>query len=540
MKSTEKMLNHIKAGCCYFYCQSSQPNNTVSDISEVVLNYCKEESSIRVWDLEGVKIPIYKTFEGGIRELAYAIDVESGGQIGDPMAVLSPLLEDKTERGVDKVPPWRFVIAKNFHWFLRNDYNSIEKQLVQIFQNRSEIYSSPGNRKVFIIVGDKPYSEAIPIELQKEFKSIIFDLPTEEEIEKLYTFIVESASKNPKFKVPDDKQKEKIISSAKGLTKKEVVETFSYSIITDKGDFNHLTVSEIRGEEINQTPGLTIGKHNKSYKSLIGLDILKQHIKDTIDDPEAKGVLIVGVAGTGKTHLSQSIAGEFDRLCIEWEFAQMMGSGLVGQAENAQAKAIEIVKANANSKAPIVLLMDEIEKGLSGMGSGNQAGAYGGGTTVRSNSQTLKFMSDEEASRGIYRIATCNNIRQLPPEWVRLGRWDAIFFTDLPNEEERKAILKFYIEEYNQKLKDEGSNFVIKNSSPDMEDWTGAEIKELIKMAKMKKRQLKEVAMFITPISKVMADEVKYLREWRVGRTVPASTSLASKEEVKALRNLEI
>jgi len=540
MKSVEKMLNHVKAGTCYFYCQTSQPNYTVKDISEALMEYRNSESSIKIWDLESVKVPTVKKFENGSKELVLANDEGFEGQQGDPMAVLSPLLEDVNDREVDKVSSYRFVIAKNFHWYMKDDYGSINKELVQVFQNRSDIYSSRESRKTLIIVGDRSYSEAIPAELQKEFKSIVFNLPTEQEIEKLYDFIVDSAKANPKFKVPADEDKEKIISSAKGLTKKEVIEAFSYAIITDKGDFNHLTVSEIRGEEINQTAGLTIGKHNKSYESLVGLDILKQHIKDTIDSQEAKGVLIVGVAGTGKTHLAQSIAGEFDRLCIEWEFAQMMGSGLVGQAENAQSKAIEVVKANSNSKAPIVLLMDEIEKGLSGMGGGSQAGASDGGTTARSNSQSLKFMSDEDACKGIFRVATCNNIRQLPPEWVRLGRWDAIFFTDLPNEEEREAIVKLYIKEYNAKLKVEGSKHIIKNDLPNMEDWTGAEIKELVKMAAIKKRQLKEVAMFITPISKVMKEDIEYLREWRVGRTVSASSSLSTPEEKKALRNLEI
>jgi hypothetical protein len=428
---------------------------------------------------------------------------------------LFPMLENIKD-GADSVPPGQVIIAKNFNWFLTDDYGNFDKAKVAWLLNRSSKFSSPALRKVLIIVGNVPFDKAIPDVLKREFARIGFDLPTEEEIEEIYNFITESARGNPKFKEPTEKEKRRIISGARGLTHSEIIKVFSYSIVKNVGVFDPKTVEELRAEEINSTPGLSIRHYDKKLEDLQGYEIAKEIVDEWIDDPDAKGILLLGPAGVGKTHFCQSLAGHYDRLIIEVEFAQLMGEGLVGQAEKAMKKALDVIAANANPSAPIIVFIDEIEKGLAGTsGAGASSGVSDGGTTDRSNAQFLKFLSDARP-KGIYFVASCNDIERLPAAYVRAERWDtAPIFVDLPNKDEREAILAHYKKVYK-----------VEASPKDMTGWSGAEIKAWCKLAAKKAEKGKpvnEADELIVPVSKTMAREIEYLLKWKEGRTVPAS-----------------
>lgn len=174
----------------------------------------------------------------------------------------------------------------------------------------------------------------------------------------------------------------------------------------------------------------------------------------------------------------------------------------------------------------------EIEKGLAGTsGAGNSGGARDGGTTDRSNAQFLKFLSDARP-KGIYIVASCNDIERLPAAYVRAERWDtAPIFVDLPNREEQAAILKHY-----QKV------FSVTVSPANMAGWTGAEIKAWCKLAAKKISKGKaanEADELIVPISKTMSNEIDYLRKWKEGRTVPATRKQIFKE-AKQVRKLDL
>lgn len=157
----------------------------------------------------------------------------------------------------------------------------------------------------------------------------------------------------------------------------------------------------------------------------------------------------------------------------------------------------------------------EIEKGLAGTSGAGGSGAHDGGTTDRSMAQFLKFLSDDRP-KGIYVIATCNDIEKLPAAYVRAERWDtAPIFVDLPTKEEQMAILKHYQKMYNV------------NAQPyDMRDWTGAEIRAWAKLAAKKislGKSPNDADELIVPIARTMNKEIEYLRKWKEGRTVAAS-----------------
>lgn len=516
MKGIEELIFGIKAGYSFFYCESQEIQRATREIVDGLETYFKENKNgidykVRVWDFES------KTQTGA-------------SQFNNPDQMLTEL--ENIEDGVDLVPVGTIMVAKNFQWFLSDEYGNCDKAKTAWLLNRAATFSSPEYRKLLIVIGDADFNKAIPDILKRDFARIEFSLPGEAEIEEIYRFIVDSAKGNPKFIEPDEKTKQRIIAGAKGLTSGEIVKVFSYSIVKNRGVFDPKTVEDLRSEEINSTPGLTISTYEKRLDDLKGYDIAKEIVDEWIDDPEAKGILLLGPAGVGKTHFCQALAGHYNRLIIEMEFAQLMGDGLVGQAEKAMKRALDVIAANANPAAPIIVFVDEIEKGLAGTsGAGASSGTNDGGTTDRSNAQFLKFLSDARP-KGIYFVASCNDIERLPAAYVRAERWDtAPIFVDLPSKTEQDAILSHYQKAYGLTAKPK-----------DMAGWSGAEIKAWCKLAAKKISKGKganEADELIVPVSKTMAREIDYLRKWKEGKTVPASRKVKV-TETKVGRKLDI
>jgi AAA+ superfamily predicted ATPase len=516
MKNTTELISGIKAGYSFFYAESQEINKTVKQLNNDLTNYYTANKNginyqTKIWDFEF-------TNEAG----------ES--QFNNPEEILNEL--EFVQEGIDAVPVGRILIAKNMNWFLQDEYGNFNKATVAWLLNRTNKFSSPEGRKVLIIVGNIAFEKAIPEPLKREFAQVEFSLPDEKEIEEIFNFIVDSAKTNAKFIMPTEKEKSRIIGGAKGLTHDEIIKVFSYSIVKNNGIFDPATVEELRSAEINNTPGLSIRKFENKLEDLKGFDIAKEIVDEWINDENAKGIILLGPAGVGKTHFCQSLASKYNRLILEVEFASLMGDGLVGQAEKAMKKALDVIRANANPNAPIIVMIDEIEKGLAGTsGAGNNGGARDGGTTDRSNAQFLKFLSDDRP-KGIYIVATCNDVERLPAAFIRAERWDcAPIFVDLPNREEQQAILSHY-----QKA------FSVKESPANMTGWTGAEIKAWCKLAAKKiskGKKASEADELIIPISKTMSTEIDYLRKWKEGRTVPASRKQVIKE-VSSTRRLDL
>lgn len=469
---TSELMNFVKAGYSYFYVQTTEVNKATADL-KTIIEAQKNGSSFEVliWDFE--KEP-------------------------DPEKVIEWLKETDEKR---------VVIAKNFNWFLKDEMGGFNKPIVQHLQNNVALYSSAEFRKVLIVVSDQSFNNAIPSQVQKEFVPLEYSLPSPEEIKTALEDLISDLLDRPNFVPPGDEEKMKIVASARGLNYREVVNAFAYSIVKDEGKIKASTVSELQAKEIEKTAGLKIGKYN--VPEPLGYDNLKRFVLSTIKSELAKGIMLLGPAGTGKTNFCKWIASAVDMKIIEMEMAELFG-GLVGDSEKLMRSAIEIVSANA----PCILFIDEIEKGLAGVGN-DQSGD--GGTTKRSMAQFLKFLSDSRPE-GVYVIATCNNIASLPPEWVRAERWDAApFFVDLPTDKESNAILEYY-----KKV------FKVKGAPKSMKGWSGAEIKSVCRIAAMRQSTIEEAEGFIIPVSKTMKNEIDGLRKWADDRTIPATIEVKS------------
>jgi SpoVK/Ycf46/Vps4 family AAA+-type ATPase len=184
----------------------------------------------------------------------------------------------------------------------------------------------------------------------------------------------------------------------------------------------------------------------------------------------------------------------------------------VGETEKLTRQALGTIDAAGRC----VVLVDEIEKSLAGTASSARSD---GGTGLNQFSIFLKWLS--EKSNDSYVIATANDVTSLPPELLRSGRFDAIFYCDLPDAEMREEILSYYMGIYDLNKDQE---------KPDLENWTGAEIKSLCNLSSMMDKPLVEIAEnYINPIYLVADNKIDQLREWAKGRTVNANHFIEDK-----------
>jgi len=476
MKGIDDLLFGIRAGFPYFY--------------------------IKTWEVEKSYNSIATEIESKLD--SYYLAGWDFSDVPDPEEVFK-MMEELQNKSI--------VLAKNFNWFL-NDMGEFNKDFTSRLLSRSEYYASTSGRKVLVVISNQDFEKAIPEPLQKEFMSIELELPGEVEREEILDYIIESAlENNPDFPKLDEKTRKLIIQNSAGLTKSGVEKTLAYSVIKDK-KIDPDSVFELRKAEIEKVAGVTIGKYNQRLSDLVGSENAKDLIMSIINHPSAKGFIMIGPPGTGKTHFIKACAAELGKLVIQSELANMMGQGLVGQNEQAVKDFCDLIIANPGC----VVIFDEIEKGLP------KKNNFGGGDTAeRSMSQILKLLSDRPVP--FIAFATSNNISSLPPEWLRAGRWDtAPIFVDLPNEEERDQILSFYKGKYK-----------VDGDLGDTSGWSGAELKEVCELAWKSGRPLDQVKSWIVPISMTMKEDIDALRKWADGRTIPASKPLPISKKKRSL-----
>ena len=239
--------------------------------------------------------------------------------------------------------------------------------------------------------------------------------------------------------------------------------------------------------------------------------------------PAPKGIIMVGAAGTGKSLGAKVTADILERPLISMDMGAVFGS-LVGQSESNMRLAIKTIEA----VAPCVLMIDEIEKGLSGSKS---SGSTDGGTGSRVMGSLLSWMNDKESE--VYIVATSNDVTALPPELLRKGRFDELFYVDLPNDEERAIIFGIHLEKRNRVAKD----FDIKELVKHTDGYTGAEIEQTVidglyvafgSGEKLSTEILVDVIGETSPLSVINGKQIADLRSWSKDRCRMASKTRKS------------
>ena len=244
--------------------------------------------------------------------------------------------------------------------------------------------------------------------------------------------------------------------------------------------------------------------------------------------PSPKGLLIVGIPGTGKSLTAKATASVFQRPLLKLDAGRLF-AGIVGQSESNLRSVIATVEAIA----PCVLWIDELEKGFSGSRS---SASTDGGTSARVFGSFLSWLQDRQSP--VFVVATANDVTQLPPELLRKGRFDELFFVDLPNQEEREAIWKIQIAKFGRKPDD----FEVVQLARATEGLTGSEIEQLFIDALheafngRKEPTDLSVALLLNdfmPLSKLMSEQIDGLRKWAKGRARRATALAAERSERK-------
>lgn len=241
-----------------------------------------------------------------------------------------------------------------------------------------------------------------------------------------------------------------------------------------------------------------------------------------------RGILLVGVPGCGKSLSAKSISLKWKLPLYRLDFATVQGS-YVGQSEQQLKDALQ----TAENVAPCVLWIDEIEKGLSGAGSSND-----GGVSTRMVGQFLFWL--QECKKQVFVVATANDVSMLPSELLRRGRFDELFFVDLPTAEERREIVALYAKKY---LKANFSDALADRVVDLSDGFTGADLEATIRdlayrsLASENFRLDEEsvITAFnnVVPLSQTAPEKIEAIRDWGKERAVPASGKPIGSEDLR-------
>ena len=379
----------------------------------------------------------------------------------------------------------------------------------------------------------------IPEELSKELPVIEVDLPDRETIE----VIADSVVREYQSYCLESNITPKLLESALGLTVMEARLAFAKAIIQNR----KLTEEEIpliiaEKEQIIKKSGLLEYFHPKEYLTNVGgLDNLKEWIHKRgqaySDDARnfglniPRGVLLLGIPGCGKSLTAKAIANEWKFPLLRFDLGKVFG-GIVGESERNIRYALDVAK----TISPCVLWIDEIEKGLSGSQS---SGRTDGGTSARVFGTFLTWM--QEKTEPVFVVATANDISSLPPELLRKGRFDEIFFVDLPSAKERENIFQIHLKNKHRNAEALGLNMaeLVRKT----EGFSGAEIEEVVNEAlfnayangqkDLEMQNLLDCISATSPLSRTMAETIANLRKWAEQRARMASKD--KPDEVKPL-----
>ncbi len=391
--------------------------------------------------------------------------------------------------------------------------------------------TSQARKNVFFISPDL----VIPDTLQKDITICNFPLPTLKEISaKLNNMITQNTKVKSDTLTQEDK--ERLCKAALGLTLQEAENAFALAMVND-GTISIDDLKIIMDEKmqvIKKTGILEFVSTNLSIDDIGGLDNLKSWLKKRNNSwsenakkyciPAPKGVLITGVPGCGKSLTAKAMSAIWQLPLLRLDLGKIF-SGLVGSSEENMRRAI----ATAEAVAPSILWVDEIEKGLSGVNSGGDSGV-----TSRIFGQFLTWMQEKEAP--VFVIATANNINNLPPELMRKGRFDEIFFVDIPTFNERVEIFRLHLK---KRLKDKEvaqkvpvTDEVCKKLASLTEGFIGAEIEQVVISAlyeaffekrALEFRDLEKTIRNTVPLSTTQREQILSLRAWANVRAVAAT-----------------
>ena len=363
----------------------------------------------------------------------------------------------------------------------------------------------------------------IPPELGRMSANLNLRLPSDEELMAMVRSTAkEWAGKHEGKKVRTDSATlEKLIANLRGVSHSDAQVLIRHAVYADGAisDSDIPGINKLKFELMDAEGILHFEYDTERFSNVAGLSNLKNWLqlrRDAFlqtDQDKPKGVLLLGVQGGGKSLAAKAVAGFWSIPLLRLDFGSLYNK-FFGETERNLRNSLK----QAELMAPCVLWMDEIEKGLA-------TGASDNATSQRVLGTLLTWMA--ENSNAVFIVATSNDITGLPPELMRKGRLDEIFFVDLPDHDTRQEIFKIHLEKRDL----DPAGFDLVSLASDAEDFTGAEIEEAIVSARyladardgaVLQEDIQAAINRTYPISVLKAESIGALRTWAQDRTVPA------------------
>ena len=465
----EKLQELISACFTGIWIETHEHHEAIAELQQL----CQEEEwQLATWDIDR------------------GLNVGTGDNLleaTDPLAAIKAVNAMVTPDGA------AVLVMNNLHKFISSTeiLQALQHQLLAGKQNRT------------IVIGLSPTAK-IPTELEKLFIVVEHALPTRQQLEAILRSIATEEGE-----LPNDAKLQTVLDAAAGLTRLEAENAFSLSLVR-RGRIEPDAIWELKAGMLKKSGLMQLYHGEEDFNSLGGLENLKSFTKRCLLQPNRdnllkrpRGVLLLGVPGTGKSAFAKCLGRETGRPTLVLDIGALMGS-LVGQTEANIRRALQI----ADAMSPCILFVDELEKALSGAAGSGQSDS---GVSSRLFGTLLSWMNDHTSN--VYLIATCNDISKMPPELTRAERFDGIVFLDLPSREQKDAIWKQYISTF---------ELDAAQSLPNDKNWTGAEVRACCRLSALLDVPLKQSATNVVPVATTAGESVERLRSWANGRCLDA------------------
>ncbi|MCS7232012.1 MAG: AAA family ATPase [Elusimicrobiota bacterium] len=507
----QTLLTYLKCNFPLIYIETIEIDRVIKEILDVVNEFnlwlpsC--ETAPKSLKLKGLSVLKWDIHSG-------LVNLKTNEELKNtayPVNMFEYILKDDSPSGV--------YIIEHFHLNMDEPRMALHVALLRKMFNKCKT-----KNKHLLFISPIP---KIPIEIRDLFAVVEFKLPNYKE---RFDFIQQEVlARNCKISKHEIEQASEISA---GMTLNEIENALSVALVLSKGKhINPQIIANEKTKSVKRSGLLEIMEVDYGLEAVGGLSRfkewamkvakvfknLRQAIKYKLPIP--KGCLIFGVSGTGKSLLAKAIAKEFGVPLYRADVGRLYSS-LVGETESNTRELFKLIEA----LAPCVVLFDEIEKLFSGLESSS---ASDSGTTARLIGNFLYFM--QEKTVPAYFVATANNVENIAPELLRAGRWDEIWFVDLPSFEERIEIFKIHIQKTGRDLKKFPNIEIL---ALETDKYTGAEIENIVKSAMFNafyenrdftQEDLLKAIKEVKPISKFKEEQVEYLRNWALYRAKRAN-----------------
>lgn len=483
MTLTERLAELVRAAFPGIWVVSREHDEALEEIDAL----CRREGwSLAAWDLDRGLRPA--AGPGAAPEAAAA----------DPLAALRALAAMAAPGGT------AVLVLRNLHRLLGS------AELAQALDTRLGL----GKRERTFVVVLAPHAQ-VPPELGPLFVVVEHERPGRDEL----AAIARGVATEP-GELPGGEGLEAVLEAAAGLTRAQAENAFSLALVRH-GRLEPDVLWELKARALRDSGLLSLHRGGEGFADLGGLGPLKAFCARALrrgGHPTARprGVLLLGVPGTGKSAFCRALGREAGRPTAILDVGALYGS-LVGQTEQRVREALRAIEA----LGPCVVMVDEVEKALAGAGGG----AGDSGVGARLLGTLLSFLADREGDS--FWVVTANDASRLPPELTRAERLDGLFFLDLPDRAAREAIWRQYRAHYG--LGEAGP-------TPADRDWTGAEIRSCCRLAALLGVGLEEAADHVVPVAVTAGESVERLRSWAAGRCLSADRPRLYTRESPAAR----